>query len=228
MGQQLETISTDVFECSAVSVFKIPPGNLSITEWNKYESSTIWSGCLRVLEEETYIEEDETEEIHLSGAPPRIRSPSFPVDRIRLKLELYNEVDAKSELWAVVWYNPIHELDGQLVQLESIQRTEAYRLFKIIVQIPGSKYTGSNPHEDLVQVALGLKFDDKLDAYTFIERLNSYQKSFHSYVEQYKYELEMGQLAEDSKHLSLDASDETNELSDDDNDQEDDFGDFVG
>lgn len=234
-----ETISSEVFECSDVSVFKIPPGDISMTDWNKYETNTVWRGNLKIIEEESFPESTDTD----SDPHP----PALPIDRIRLKLELFNNLMSgpgkrSNELWAQVYFNPAHEIKVAVnsdpeIQEETIQRTDSYRLFKIIAQIPGSQYIGSKDQNECIQVALGLKFGDKIDAYTFIERLTSYKKLFQSYVEQYKYELDMINMA------SLNLNDKNPEpapgINDNDknyltnydneiNDNDDDFGDFVG
>lgn len=229
-----ETLSSEVFECSDVSVFKIPPGDLSITDWNKYEKTPVWSGHLKMIEEETFPDSIDTQ---LSP-----QYPPLPIDRIRLKLELFNVIGSgpskkTQQLWALVWYNPIFEIQvppGGAIsnKEETIQRTDSYRLLKIIAQIPGSQYIGSKNNNESIQIALGLRFGDKIDAYTFIERLTSYKKLFNSYVEQYKYELDMLALSQQLSNLSLngtpaDEFDDTNNYDHNDNDN-DDFGDFVG
>lgn len=232
---QTEIISTQVFSCSGISVFVIPPGDLSMAQWTNYDTNYIWKGNLKV-EEQEIIEE---------GDWQPTSTLKLPADRIRLKLELYNNTN---NTWAVVWYNPPHE--GYEI-LETIQRTESSRIFKIIAQLPDSLYGGLEPLTNVNKVALGLKFGDKIDAYEFIEKLESYKKQFTSFIDQYLYELEVKEAIHKVDDLTINSKDQNtnidqikdHESNDIDNDNstahieskdideeeedDDDFGDFV-
>lgn len=201
--------TTDLLECPEVCVFKIPPGNLSISQWSKLETSSIWTGALKLVEQHLQDEDDDDGDGSFDGI-----NDDLPTNRMRLKLELFNKVDSQSIPWATVWYNPPADLNDNF-QIETIQKTQSIRLFKIIAQIPETEYFEKN---DQLQVALGLKFHDKIDAYTFIERLQTYQRIFNSYTEQLKFETEMSQITSQQEQLKID----------DDNDDNEDFGDFIG
>lgn len=187
-------INSNLFECSKVSVFKIPPGNISLSQWSIYESNVVWKGGLRLIEQH--------QETQSEVLPPR--------DVMRLKLELFNTSRAQGDsVWGIVYYNPQEDATKQ----ETIQRSESYKFFKIIIQIPDSLYY-NNPGDSVTQVGLGLTFHDKIDAYTFIEQLIAYQKLYQGYVQQYNHDININQLILQQESLSLDSDDE--------------FGDFVG
>ncbi|CAH6718498.1 hypothetical protein CLIB1444_01S08086 [[Candida] jaroonii] len=253
MSEGIEVLSSEIFECTAVEVFKIPPGEITLNQWTNYESNTVWKGSLRLIEQESFPTEGVNYEIG-EDASQISDLPILPIDKIRLKIELFNTIDDDNLLWGQVFYNPLIDIKDDLievidtspsnttgegiesssdVQIETIQRTHSYRLFKIIVQIPGTNYS-PNKQDKLIQVALGLKFDDKIDAYTFIERLQSYKKLFKSYVEQYNYDMDMLKLTTKQNDLSLNDIENINfgevnnfEPPNDDADDNDDFGDFV-
>ncbi|KAK6460543.1 hypothetical protein DFJ63DRAFT_230398 [Scheffersomyces coipomensis] len=106
-------ISTTLFEESNVSVFKIPPGELSISKWNLNESNIIWKGNLRLIEQEV-IQDDvdlfatlpgsrlhSTDTLTWGNTLQRVKvcddkfinkGPKKPYESLRAKLELYNPV----------------------------------------------------------------------------------------------------------------------------------------
>lgn len=201
----MSVFTSEVFECSGVSAYKIPPGDTSVSNWSICGKNLVWTGKVRLLEQEEMSD-----------------SPLTPLNRLRLKLELIivdrpaNHATGELEIdqvWGEVWYNPQHRLDKEQVPpfVETIVTSDSYRMFKVIAQIPGTGYV--IPKEHPIQVALGIKFNDKIDAYTFKDRIVSYQRRFQSYVEQYNYDKDMEELVESQREMSL---------------EEEEFGDFVG
>lgn len=252
MSEGIEIVSSEIFECNAVEVFKIPPGEITLNQWTNYESNTVWRGSLRLIEQESFPTEKAIDDIELEDSQ-NSDLPILPINKIRLKVELFNTNNDDNLLWGQVYYNPLINIKDDLIevidtkessgepststdipQIETIQRTHSYRLFKIIVQVPGTNYSPNKYDDKLIQVALGLKFDDKIDAYTFIERLQSYKKLFTSYVEQYNYDIEMLQLTTKQSNMSLNDIDAINftninnfQPPNNDLDDNDDFGEFV-
>lgn len=132
-----DIISTKLFETEDVSVFKIPPGELSLSKWDINDSNIIWRGSLRLTEEEL-IQEDKG--VFFSGSnevesecfssftvgdkpsafflKDREVAPIKPYKGLRLKLELFNFNDSlvappnesrmeDEKIWAELWYNPL-------------------------------------------------------------------------------------------------------------------------
>lgn len=277
-------ISTKLFETDGVSAFKIPPGIPTLSKWNLDNNSIIWTGNLRVIEQELITDgitdafplpEDSlfSEGDFLSQSQ---RIPK-PYNGLRLKLELYNTVSIppnvgsltttnKDLVWAEIWYNPAplndsdnsffginnHDMDqdvsfdseGDLGENhtsnncsyaianngeETIQTTESSKYYKIIGQIPESGYHPFDPKhllEELgpvkvLQVALGLKFDESFNAVSFAESLGIYKRRYRNFEDQYNYEFNLLSLENSLKKLSLNDT-----KSDDDDDDDDDDNDF--
>ena len=132
-----DIISTKLFETEDVSVFRIPPGELSLSKWDINDSNIIWKGNLRLTEEEL-IQEDKGVFFNGSNAIESEYFSSFtvgdkpsaffqkdsevapikPYKGLRLKLELFNFNDSvvatpnesrmeDEKIWAEVWYNPL-------------------------------------------------------------------------------------------------------------------------
>ena len=132
-----DIISTKLFEAEDVSVFRIPPGELSLSKWDLSDSNTIWKGSLRLTEEEL-IQEDKgvfcngsngVESECLSSFTVGDKPSAFfekdsevapikPYKGLRLKLEFFNFKDSlvvppnesrmeDEKIWAEVWYNPL-------------------------------------------------------------------------------------------------------------------------
>lgn len=132
-----DIISTTLFEAEDVAVFRIPPGNLSLSKWDINDSNIIWRGNLRLIEEEL-IQDDKR--VFLTGsneAGVQSLSPFTlgsqlslfhhrdtddahikPFRGLRLKLELFNVDNClvvppndfgleDTATWAEVWYNPL-------------------------------------------------------------------------------------------------------------------------
>lgn len=249
-----EIISTLLFESTNVSVYRIPPGPLLLSKWNLKELNVIWTGSLRLVEQEmirdnvdlfALFPESQAKEGNENKA--NLKMPNKPYECLRAKLELYNTVyvppgvgslitTKKDVVWAEVWYNPIPELvlaessieeyfkianDGE----ETIQMTtESAKFYKIIAQIPGSGYhplcelenisSTKDDKELLVQVALGLKFEETFDTITFSESLNIYKRRFRNFEDQYHYELKVLELEQLLSNITL--TDSENKSVDDD------------
>ena len=132
-----DIISTKLFETEDVSVFRIPPGELSLSKWDINDSNIIWRGSLRLTEEEL-IQEDKGVFLNGSNGVESECFSSFtvgdkpsafflkdtevapikPYKGLRLKLELFNYNDSlvappnesgmeDEKIWAEVWYNPL-------------------------------------------------------------------------------------------------------------------------
>ncbi|KAK6456510.1 uncharacterized protein RJT20DRAFT_135262 [Scheffersomyces xylosifermentans] len=52
MSYSTEIISTVLFQSTNVAIYSIPPGELSLSKWDLKESNIIWTGHLRLIEEE--------------------------------------------------------------------------------------------------------------------------------------------------------------------------------
>lgn len=238
----MSLLSHQIFLANHVSVFKIPPGEISLSKWNAAPENVVWQGHLRLLEQEV---EDS--------------SSSAPLQGLRLKLELYNhekltqvledfvEVENDTQ-WAEVWYNPFKESelhykianDGE----DTIQVTpQSSSYYKIITQLPGSGYhplnlenegansesaTGSERKGGVLQIALGLKFDDKFTAILFSEALATYRRRFRNVQDKNLYDKHLLTLQRKiMEGLRIQEEDlrEATPMSDFEDDE---FGNFVG
>lgn len=185
--------SHETFLANNVSVFKIPPGEISLSKWNIEKENMVWKGNLRLCEQEV------TE----SDLPK-----SSPFEGLRLKLELYNHekltllledfVEVENNVpWAEVWYNPFRESDLQYKIANDGEDTitvtpQSSRYYKIITQLPGTGYhpmeSSSHTKGCILQIALGLKFEDKFTAILFAETLATYRRRFRNYQDKYLYD----------------------------------------
>lgn len=190
----MSVLNNTLFEAHGVSALKIPPGKPTLANWNTDSSNVVWRGSVRLVEQEM---------TEASG-------PSAMFEGLRLKLELYNH-DASllpdpadtCVPWAEVWYNPLAESNNQFCIANDGEDTicvsaESARYYKIITQLPG---TGYHPlkHESketglILQVALGLKFDDLFTAISFSEALGIYRKRFNSYRDTFLYNQHLSDL----------------------------------
>lgn len=122
-------IPTTLFEGDGVSVFGIPPGAPKMLLWDTLAQNTIWSGQIRLIEQESLSTgseffltlpkdlSDEAAAAHVPE-PESVPEPTRPRDGLRLKLELYNRQKvppsvgslttiSKDIVWGQVWYNPV-------------------------------------------------------------------------------------------------------------------------
>lgn len=230
--QYMSIVSNQLFSTHNIVVFRIPPGELSLSKWNTDKSNIVWKGSLRLTEQEL-IEDDDLDNIE-------------PCQLLRLKLLLYNK-DRSSPLleefigsekdspWAEVWYNPFPEADidysiandGE----ETIQMTpDSPRYYKIIAQLPGTGYHPFNTTDDsskhtLLQVALGLRFEDSDAAISFADSLSVYRRRFRAHQEKFMYDKHLVSLQHRiMNRLSL-ADDDLKDIASTSDD--DDFGTFV-
>ncbi|CUM64600.1 uncharacterized protein PRCAT00002208001 [Priceomyces carsonii] len=169
-GDEPHVLSTMLFESSGVSVFKIPPGKISLTNWNLDLANIIWKGDLRLIEQEVLSNEMDLFSLYNTKGGDDDTSPTMPFKGLRLKLELFqvlNLADNRTadEVWAEVWYNPMISSSSASLSAalyltpmptipcgnlpysianngqETIQITpESSKYYKIIAQLPGSGY----------------------------------------------------------------------------------------
>lgn len=281
-----EVIATKLFETKGVSAFKIPPGQSSLNKWNLNGSNIIWTGNLRVIEEELITDDVELFSTLPSGlsdessvlyddikhrdapTPGFLKAPQNeekevvkPYKGLRLKLELYNTMTVppsvgnltsvkKDLIWAEVWYNPDpmphsqdflsddnndgtydeHDYTYSIANngQDTIQMTESPKFYKVIAQIPGSGYHPFDPKQvsndekiistdsidindksiddKIIQIALGLKFDESFGAVSFAESLGIYRRRYRNFEDQYKYELNLLEIEKHLRALTLDDS----------------------
>lgn len=142
----MDIISTTLFEAQGVSIFRIPPGEVSLSKWNLKDSNTIWKGDMRLIEEELVQEDidvfsqNANAEVGSSTTMDKKQSKVAEADLalikpykgLRLKMELFNVSnslvvppnDSRMEelaIWAEVWYNPLgDESDDQKTNQYSI------------------------------------------------------------------------------------------------------------
>lgn len=220
-------VSSVLFKSESIGIFKIPPGTPSLGKWTT--TPVVWKGCIRVIEEE------DTE-----------ASGDKRACGLRLKLELYNKVTLnllledfseveKETPWAEVWYNPFAHSDMEFFigndGQDTIESTpELSKYYKITTQLPGTGYHPFHPmgKGPLLQVALGLKFDDPADPAAFSESLAIYRRRFQNYHDTALYEKQLRDLEQRvlrDIRLSHDDLREQTPASDFD---DDDFGSFVG
>ncbi|OBA21142.1 hypothetical protein METBIDRAFT_176197 [Metschnikowia bicuspidata var. bicuspidata NRRL YB-4993] len=224
----LMLISNVHFECHGVSVFKIPPGPVSLANWP--QKSIVWKGSMRLTEEEQTA----------------VSPESALYMGLRLKLELYNRKSAETDPspfrapedvvpWAEVWYNPFLETDLEYRVAndgsDTIEMTpESSKYYQIISQLPDTGYSPIHNSEKgfLLQVALGLQFDDPYNASSFSESLEIYRRHFRNFQEKFLYDsklsaLELTMLT--SLTLPSSGSRSASILAEEDDDE---FGSFVG
>lgn len=221
----MSVLNNTLFEADGVSALKIPPGKASLARWNTDPSNVVWKGSVRLIEQEM---------AETSG-------PSAMFEGLRLKLELFNHdpsllSDPANNLvpWAEVWYNPLVDANNGFCIANDGEDTicvteESARYYKIITQLPGTGYhplnNGSNPTGLILQVALGLKFDDLFTAVSFAEALGIYRKRFNSYQDTFLYNQHLSDLQQkiiDDLILPKTEKSETPDFDDDE------FGGFVG
>lgn len=180
-------IKTVLFETDGVALFKIPPGDARLRNWNP--AHVVWNGSLRLTEQE------DTAAVDGGDVPPQLS--------LRLKLELFNRLDsgllllefadlATEVLWAEVWYNPL--CDSPLANCiandhsDTLEMSaESAKYYRVVAQLPG---TGYHPFRDtdkgfLLQVALGLHLRDQATAAAFSESVALYRRHFRSFQEKY-------------------------------------------
>ncbi|GEQ71099.1 hypothetical protein JCM33374_g4780 [Metschnikowia sp. JCM 33374] len=218
-------ISNVLFESDGISAFKISPGPVSLSTWQS--KPIVWKGSVRLVEEEQTSVTPET----------------APYTGLRLKLELYNKnaQDAvsghfreseNSVSWAEVWYNPFSGTDLAYKisndGSDTITMTpESSKYYKVITQLPDTGYYPLPTSEKgfLLQVALGLQFDDSFTASSFSESLSIYRRHFRNFQEKFLYDNNIG--SEESKMLmKLTLPNKVTTAHDEDTD-DDDFGNFV-
>lgn len=221
-------ISNVLFECDSVSAFKIPPGPVSLSKWTT--RSIVWKGSIRLLEEEQ------------TSASPELAS----YQGLRLKLELFNKTALEAVLvhfrstenalsWAEVWYNPFleTELDYKIANDGSdtiFMTPESPKYYKIISQLPDTGYSPLPSSEKgfLLQVALGLQFDDLFNASSFSESLAIYKRHFRNFQEKFLYDKKLASLDQTMvTSLTLPSSDSRATSSHAEDNDDDDFGNFV-
>lgn len=220
-------VSSVLFKSNTASVFKIPPGSPSLANWTTTDE--IWKGSLKVIEQEdTEVDEDER------ACGLRLKLELYNKVTLNLLLEDFSEVD-KETPWAEVWYNPFSGSDFDYAISNDGKDTilstpESSKYYKIVTQLPGTGYhpfqiPGKGP---LLQVALGLKFEDLSDSAAFSESLAIYRRRFLNYHDTALYEKQLHDLQQrvlTDLRLSLDEFREPTPLSDFD---DDDFGNYVG
>lgn len=218
----MSVLNNTLFEAQGVSAFKIPPGTVSLSKWNPDTSNVVWKGNIRLIEQES------------------TESPASAAvfEGLRLKLELFNKTKLGLEdvPWAEVWYNPMSELDNQYRIANDGEDTirmsdESSKYYKIITQLPGTGYhpldSKSNDKGLVLQVALGLKFDDLYAAVSFSEALGIYRKRFRSYQNTFLYDQHLSELQQkimDNLRLPQEEAEKSPAPDFDD----DEFGGFVG
>lgn len=223
----MSVLNNTLFEAHGVSCLKIPPGKPSLAKWNTDPSNVVWKGSVRLIEQEM---------TDASG-------PSAVFEGLRLKLELYNHhpslLPDQTDTcipWAEVWYNPVAEANNGFCIANDGEDTisvspESSRYYRIITQLPGTGYhplhTESNPSGLILQVALGLKFDDLFTAVSFAEALGIYRKRFNSYQDTFLYNQHLSDL---QQKIIDDLTLPTHvvEKSDTPDFDDDEFGGFVG
>lgn len=104
---------------------------------------------------------------------------------------------------------------------ETIQGTESSKYYKIISQIPESGYHPYDPthgSEKVLQVALGLKFDESFNAVSFAESLAIYKRRYRNFEDQYNDEHNLLFIETNLKKLTLSNNEYEDDEDDDDND----------
>ncbi|KAF3985812.1 hypothetical protein FT663_01730 [Candidozyma haemuli var. vulneris] len=229
----MSIVTNQLFDTHNVSVFKIPPGDVSLSRWETKGSNVVWRGSLRLIEEEEVAEDDS-------------RVEKEPYQVLRLKLDFYNQESTgglsdefnelgKEHVWAESWYNPFRELgiecsianDGG----DAVKMTpESPKYYRIVLQLPGSGYhpfpqKKASEKQSVLQVALGMKFEDSFNAMSFSESIGIYRRRFKAYQEKYLYDKHLSKLQHkilNDLTISEKESRENTPASDDD-----DFGNFV-
>lgn len=121
-----DIVSTVLFESNNVNVFKIPPGDVNLSKWNLKRDNVIWTGNIRLIEQELINDHTDVWDISTPFGetneidPQNIPQPTLikPYNGLRAKLELYNKevipptvgsltTITKDVTWGEVWYNPI-------------------------------------------------------------------------------------------------------------------------
>lgn len=188
-------VSSVLFQTKSAYVFKIPPGLASLGNWTT--SDVVWKGCLKVVEQEEVDVEDDSRACGL-----RLKLELYNHELLNLLLEVFSEVEQDTP-WAEVWYNPFEGSefkfsignDGQDTIAKSAESSKYYR---IVTQLPGTGYHPFQPPEKgpLLQVALGLKFDNPVDSAEFSESLAIYKRRFQNYHYTALYEKQLQALQE--------------------------------
>lgn len=229
----MSIVSNQLFDTHKVLVFKIPPGEVTLPRWDTKEQNVVWKGNLRLIEEEETIEDEIEKE---------------PYELLRLKLEFYNADKAdplldniegfdKSQVWAEAWFNPFREqgIDWAIAndKDDTIKMTpESPKYYKVVLQLPGSGYHPfsfkmASKKQSVLQIALGLKFEDSFNAMSFSESLGIYRRRFKAFHEKFLYDQHLTSLhhriINELNVSDRELREHTPVLEDDDE-----FGNFVG
>lgn len=290
--------SHQTLELHHVTVFRIPPGEASMSRWNTEPDNIVWKGGLRVLETESDVANMTGKEAMMNGMQLKIEL--FNHQRMTLFLEDFAEVDNDTP-WAEVWYNPRDADSGYTIAndgSETVEVTQSSRIYRIVAQLPDSGYhpvlklggaskagesrTSQQTHEhasksastasgsspsgsanaesgtktigpstglstlrsddtgklpggrspaspssfSVLQVALGLQFNDKDSAEQFSEALATYRRRYRNFTDKYRYDAHLAML---QRRILADLRTEEvlREPTPSDAD-DDDFGNFVG
>lgn len=225
--------SHQTFVANHVSVFKIPPGEVSLARWNTDKDNIVWKGSLRFYEQEVTDSD--------SGSPSvfeglRLKLELFNHEKMTLLLEDFTEVDNKVP-WAEIWFNPFQECDMNYTIANNGEDTitvtpQSARYYKIITQLPGTGYhpIAADPDSKgcILQIALGLKFEDNFTAILFAEALATYKRRFRNYKDQLLYEQHFLQLQKKIMHGLRIPEEELREPTPMSDFEDDDFGNYVG
>lgn len=224
----MSVVSNQLFLAHNIVVFKIPPGELSLSKWNTDRPNIVWKGSIKLIEQEVVDDSDTPEPYQVL----RLKMLLFNEDKSSLLQEDFDH-SGKESPWAEVWYNPFPEAnidysianDGE----ETIQMTpDSPRCYKIIAQLPGTGYhpfrSSDSDKHSLLQVALGVKFHDSEAAYSFSDALAVYRRRFKAHQEKAMYDKHLESLQQSIRsRLSLADDDPKDSSASDD----DDFGSFV-
>lgn len=220
-------VSSVLFKTDHATVFKIPPGSASLGNWTT--SHVVWRGSLKVIEQEDINAGDDK-----SARGLRLKIELANKETLNLMLEDFSEVENDSP-WAEVWYNPFEGSDfgctiGNDGHDTIVTTAESAKYYKITTQLPGTGYHPFLPPEKgpMLQVALGLKFDDLGDSAAFSESLAIYRRRFQNYHDTATYEKQLQDLQHRVlRDLRL-ASEDPRESTPSSDFDDDDFGNFVG
>lgn len=229
----MTVVSHETF-LAKVSMLRIPPGEISLKKWDTSVDNIVWNGHLRLYEQEVTDTGDSAASAAFEG--------------LRLKLELYNPemitllledfVEMASDVpWAEVWYNPFHETEMHYKIANDGSDTitvspQSARYYRIVAQLPGTGYhpmeTSTGTNGCILQVALGLRFNDEFTAILFAEALATYRRRFRNYQDKFLYDKHLLLLQNkifESLRIPEEELREATPLSDFEDDE---FGNFVG
>lgn len=236
--------SYELFLSWDVALYKIPPGEPSVSLWNLDRKNVIWRGRLVLLEE--YHDSSDDEE------PSQAELAQGGSQRLLCKLELYNVVSnqdtengdrlwntqaatqsddssdtdhQRSQLWAEVWFVPQDEIYGDTIHM----CVESPQYYRVIAQLPGSGCTGGGD-----KVALGLKFRDRAEGMIFGESVNIFQRRYRDWKGDHEMDDLLRKLAlltlqdKEASFLSRDQFGPPDKDESDSDDDDDEFGDYIG